>query len=113
MPDPINLDRLGNPHSGGGAYFFAKRSINADKAARHEASMKRRGLSQPLEQNAPKASSKGHQRKADEAGSPSTEASHDPAPTNHSSDNYNAKAQSQSKYEAVVPYRAKKGDRFS
>lgn len=99
--------------AGGGAYFFAKRSINADKAARHEANMKRRAFSQPLEQNAPKVSSKGHQRKVDHAGSPSTEASHDPAPTNHSSDNYNAKAQSHSKYEAAVPYRAKKGDRFS
>ncbi|KAL8757732.1 MAG: hypothetical protein Q9184_004127 [Pyrenodesmia sp. 2 TL-2023] len=113
MPDPVNLDRMGYSHTGGGAYFFAKRSINADKAARHEADMKRRRLSRPHEQNGPEVSSKGHQRKADHAGSPSTEASHDPAPTNHSSDNYNAKAQSQSKYEAAVPYRAKKGDRFS
>lgn len=75
--------------------------------------MKRRVLSQPLEQNAPRVSAKGQQRKADHAASPSTEASHDPAPTNHSSDNSGAKASGQSKYEAAVPYRAKKGDRFS
>lgn len=99
--------------AGGGAYFFAKRSINADKAARHEADMKRRRLSQTLEQNVQKPASKGHHRKADHAGSPSTEASHDPAPTNHPPDGNGSKAPGQSKYEAAIPYRAKKGDRFS
>lgn len=99
--------------AGGGAYFFAKRSINADKAARHEADMKRRRLSESIENSAKRLSPKTHHRKADHAGSPSTEASHDPAPTDHLSDNGGSKAQGQSQYEAAVPYRAKRGDRFS
>ncbi|KAL9594442.1 MAG: hypothetical protein Q9219_007035 [cf. Caloplaca sp. 3 TL-2023] len=99
--------------AGGGAYYFAKRSINADKAARHEADMKRRRLSESFEYSAKKEPPKAHHREVDHAGSPSTEASHDPAPTNHSSDNGRSKAPEQSKYEAVVPYRARRGDRFS
>ncbi|KAI4280937.1 MAG: hypothetical protein L6R35_005796 [Caloplaca aegaea] len=99
--------------AGGGAYLLAKRSINADKAARHEADMKRRQMSQSLEQSSSTSALKGLHRRADHAGSPSTEASHDPAPTNHPPNNTSSKAEAQSKYEAAVPYRAKKGDRFS
>lgn len=93
--------------------MLAKRSINADKQARHEAGMKRRRLAQSFEQSSQQPASKGHHRKADHAASPSTEASHDPAPISHSPDNNGSKAQGQSRYEAVVPYRTKKGDRFS
>ena len=75
--------------------------------------MKRRRLSESLEFSAKKSAPKTHHRKADHAGSPSTEASHDPAPTGHLSNNGGLKAQDQSTYVAAVPYRAKKGDRFS
>ncbi|KAL8769195.1 MAG: hypothetical protein Q9194_005517 [Teloschistes cf. exilis] len=81
--------------AGGGAYYAAKRSINADKQARHEEDMKRRQLAQSRASNTPEPTPKARRRKADHAGSPSTEASHDPAPIHHTADNGNAKAQEQ------------------
>ncbi|KAI4242896.1 MAG: hypothetical protein L6R40_003769 [Gallowayella cf. fulva] len=100
--------------AGGGAYYFAKRSINAEKKARHEADMKRRRITQSInESSAPKPAPKQRHRKADHAASPSTEASHDPAPISHSPDNGKTKPEEQSKFEATVPYRSRKGDRFS
>lgn len=99
--------------AGGGAYYAAKRSINADKQARHEEDMKRRQLAQSRASNTPEPTPKVRRRKADHAGSPSTEASHDPAPIHHTADNENTKAQEQSKFQATEPYRAKRGDRFS
>ncbi|KAL8738076.1 MAG: hypothetical protein Q9181_001100 [Wetmoreana brouardii] len=99
--------------AGGGAYYFAKRSINADKQARHEADMKRRRLTQSLDSGTTQPVSKEHRKRPDHAGSPSTEASHDPAPTSHTPVTGSSKAQEPSKYEAAVPYRARRGDRFS
>lgn len=100
--------------AGGGAYYFAKRSVNAERKARHEADMKRRRLSDSLESSSRPSNHKGnHRRAADNAGSPSTEASHDPAPTKHAPENDGPKAQEKSKYEASEPFRTKKGDRFS
>ena len=52
-------------------------------------------------------------RGADSAGSPSTEASHDPAPTRHAPEDESQTVKEKSKYEASEPYRGKKGDRFS
>ncbi|KAL8636701.1 MAG: hypothetical protein Q9226_009221, partial [Calogaya cf. arnoldii] len=99
---------------GGGAYFFAKRSINADKQARHEADMKRRRMNQSIsESSAPTSVPKQRNRKVGHAGSPSTEASHDPAPIGHLPENGKTKPEEQSKFEAPVPYRSRKGDRFS
>lgn len=63
--------------------------------------------SKPLPQKIPA-------RKArDNAGSPSTEASHDPAPTDHNIDNGSQNGAVTDRYLANRPYRAKKGDRFS
>ena len=45
--------------------------------------------------------------RVDTAGSPSHEANTDPTPTRH------APAIEKSKYEAAVPYKSRKGDRFS
>ncbi|KAL8804192.1 MAG: hypothetical protein Q9182_002734 [Xanthomendoza sp. 2 TL-2023] len=99
--------------AGGGAYFFAKRSINADKAARHEADMKRRRLSQSIDESStPKPASKQRHRRSDHAASPSTEASHDPAPISHTSENGKTRLEEESKFEAPVPYRTRKGDRL-
>ncbi|KAL9121567.1 MAG: hypothetical protein Q9187_001871 [Circinaria calcarea] len=102
--------------AGGGSYYFAKRSINADKRARHEAGMKRRRLIESLEHSG--STQPVHRRKelyrgADNASSPSTEASHDPAPTRHAPENAGQQANEKSKYEPSEPYRTKKGDRFS
>ena len=102
--------------AGGGAYVFAKRSINADKKARHEEDMKRRRLKEALDAEfyaKPPSSKKGHKKSRDHANSPSAEASHDPAPTEYPLDNRGHKAQEQSKYVASKPYISKKGDRLS
>ena len=103
-----------HPPAGGGAYYFAKRSINADKRARHEAEMKRRRLTESLELNSKVPPPKEKRRKViDHTSSPSTEASHDPAPTGHILDGEKKKALEKPKYEASEPFRARKGDRFS
>ena len=102
--------------AGGGAYYFAKRSVNADRAARHEEDMKRRRLkanleaeynSRPLPPKAPTPKSHDH------AGSPSTEASSDPAPADQPSTHGGHDGAIVDRYLANRPYRAKKGDRFS
>jgi len=103
--------------AGGGAYYFAKRSINADRAARHEADMKKRRLQQSLEYSSKQASNQSKQnpkpttKGSDHAGSPSAEASDDPAPTRHAPDEKGGGKKS--KYEASEVYRSKKGDRLS
>ncbi|KAL8672732.1 MAG: hypothetical protein Q9168_002822 [Polycauliona sp. 1 TL-2023] len=94
--------RSGRP-AGGGAYFFAKRSINADKQARHEADMKRRRITQSInESTAPPPVSKQRHRKADHDGSPNTDLSRDPAPTGHQPNNLETKPEAQSKFEAPL-----------
>jgi hypothetical protein len=49
----------------------------------------------------------------DHAGSPSSEASNDPAPTRHIPATEEQKVREKSKYEATEVWRGKKGDRFS
>ena len=98
--------------AGGGAYWAAKRSINADKKAHHEAEMRRRRLTESLEYSAPH-SKDAHHKGIDHASNPSTEASHDPAPTRHAPENEGQRVKEKSKYEASEPYRSRKGDRFS
>jgi len=111
--------------AGGGAYYFAKRSINADRAARHEADMKRRRVQEAMEysermaRQSPQSSTKPLATKAqgykdsDHAGNPSGEASDDPAPTRHSPEDNSSRVQEKSKYEATEVFRSRKGDRFS
>lgn len=102
--------------AGGGAYVVAKRSVNADKKVRHEEEMKRRRLKDALDAEfyaKPPSRKEGHKKLHDHANSPSTEASHDPAPTEHLQENGGLKAQDEPKYIATKPYKSKKGDRFS
>lgn len=76
--------------------------------------MKRRRLLDSLESSSRQPTHKGnHRQAADNAGSPSSEVSHDPAPTKNAPEDDGPKAQEKSKFEASEPYRAKKGDRFS
>ncbi len=49
----------------------------------------------------------------DHSGSPSQEATSDPAPTRHAPESEGQRVREKSKYEATEPYRSKKGDRFS
>ena len=100
--------------AGGGAYYFAKRSINADKKARHEADMKRRELLLSASPGAEAAPPKKKKRKAvDNTNSPSNEASNDPAPTQHAPEHEDQLLREKGKYEASKPYKSRKGDRFS
>ncbi|ESZ98607.1 hypothetical protein SBOR_1057 [Sclerotinia borealis F-4128] len=75
--------------AGGGAYYFAKQSINADRAARFEADQKRKRQQEALEYDAITggyggSGSNGGPAKSDTAGSPSQEVSTtEPAPTRH------------------------------
>ena len=51
--------------------------------------------------------------RTDTAGSPSQEASSDPAPTRHAPTTEGERVFEKSKYESATPYRSRKGDRFS
>jgi len=107
--------------AGGGAYYFAKKQINADRASRYEAEMTRKARFQNLEPVAPVDSSPKTKKKKstqngkdqDYAGNPSAEASEDAAPVGHVPETEQQKIRERSKYEAAEPYRSRKGDRFS
>lgn len=108
--------------AGGGAYYFAKKSINADRSARFEADQRRRQIQASLEYSntvpsKPSSSSAKHVNggpaREDSSGSPSQEATLDPAPTRHAPESEGQRVREKSKYEAAEPFRAKKGDRFS
>ncbi|MCJ1367431.1 hypothetical protein MMC16_006564 [Acarospora aff. strigata] len=75
--------------------------------------MRRRRLTESLEYSAKSKPPPSSGRGLDDAGSPSSEASHDPAPTRHAPENDGQRVKEKSKYEAGEPFRAKKGDRFS
>jgi hypothetical protein len=51
--------------------------------------------------------------RADSTGSPSQEATIDPAPTRHAPHTEGQRVTEKSKYETSEPFRARKGDRFS
>ena len=122
--------------AGGGAYYFAKKSINADRAERAAADRQRKANMQRQEYDnqlaAPTNSSRFKQerpsgsiaataangwRKGDVEGSgggnPSIEASEDPAPTRHAPVSEGQRTEEKSRYEASEPFRSRKGDRFS
>ncbi|XDG02295.1 hypothetical protein ABKA04_001910 [Annulohypoxylon sp. FPYF3050] len=112
--------------AGGGAYYFAKKSINADRAARLEESRRKKQMIESLEHsnNVPSkplsastmggsSNGNGHPARTDTAGSPSQEASSDPAPTRHAPSTEGQQVVEKSKYESTVPFRSPKGDRFS
>ncbi|KAL6722146.1 hypothetical protein ACLMJK_001253 [Lecanora helva] len=101
--------------AGGGAYVFAKRSVNADKKARHEEDMKRRRRREELEAelySTPSNPKNSRRKSSDHANSPSAEASSDPAPSEPLVGGEAQKTAEDSKYVATKPYRSKKGDRL-
>ncbi|KAK3070667.1 hypothetical protein LTR53_010044 [Teratosphaeriaceae sp. CCFEE 6253] len=108
--------------AGAGSYYFAKRSINADREERAMAEEKRRQQRermrvQDMVLRGTSTSSHGAKRKegaAPAAGGgdnldPSRQGEGDPAPVTHAQDQMPRR----SKYEAAEPYRAPRGDRFS
>ncbi|QDS68912.1 hypothetical protein FKW77_008114 [Venturia effusa] len=106
--------------AGGGAYYFAKKSINADREARHTTEVQRRAkLQAQYEEDArlqygSRNSGATGMGNGDTAASPSREASSsEPAPTRHAPENDAQRVGEKSKYEASEVWRSKKGDRFS
>ncbi|KAK2743536.1 hypothetical protein FQN57_004833 [Myotisia sp. PD_48] len=122
--------------AGGGAYYFAKKSINADRQTRHEAIQKRKQEHAQAEAEAraksqsqsippppqlmsapPMAGTKGRSTNAgaqsDDVCSPSEEIGHDPAPTRHEPDSEAQRVGEKGKYEAAEQFRSRKGNRFS
>lgn len=118
----ITRSAIDNSLAGGGAYYFAKKSINADRIQRFEADQKRKRQQEAYEQNAMAAAPpitrkplnmNGGPASTDTTGSPSQEASADPAPTRHAPESEGQRVQEKSKYETTQPFRSRKGDRFS
>jgi hypothetical protein len=113
--------------AGGGAYYFAKKQINADRAQRLEESRKKRQMIDSLEysDNVPSkpgssstmgsapATANGVSPRTDPSGSPSQEAGNDPAPTRHAPATEGQRVFEKSKYESSTPFKSQKGDRFS
>lgn len=120
--------------AGGGAYYFAKKAINADRAARYEAEGKRKAELAAMEQEhrrlqaaskastgVPKPTDDPSLRRAngaswagrDNVASPSAEGSYDPAPTRHEPETDEEKMLEKSKYEAAQTFRPPRGNRFS
>ncbi|KAK8187309.1 hypothetical protein HDK77DRAFT_447496 [Phyllosticta capitalensis] len=95
---------------GGGAYYFAKKQINAERAEKAVADRQKREMLARLE--AASAAEAAHN--ANRNGSnPSHEATQDPAATRHAPETQQQQIWEKSKYEASEPFRSKKGDRFS
>jgi hypothetical protein len=87
--------------AGGGAYYFAKRSINADREERAAMNERRRQAQRPARSTQTSS--------FQDRPSPSQEGGADPAPVTHAQEDMAAKG----KYEAAEPFRSRKGDRFS
>ncbi|ORY71882.1 uncharacterized protein BCR38DRAFT_330975, partial [Pseudomassariella vexata] len=112
--------------AGGGAYYFAKKQINADRAAKLEETRRKKRMIDSLEYSSnvpahPGSSAtmgggpvgNGTSPRTDAAGSPSQEASSDPAPTRHAPATEGQRIFEKSKYESDKPFKSPKGDRFS
>lgn len=95
--------------AGGGAYYFAKRSINADREERAALVEQRRQQRERLRvTETALRDSKIHSDDAQAPRAPNAEhpQSRDPVPVEHAQE-------SASKFEAKAPWRSRKGDRFS
>lgn len=90
--------------AGGGAYYFAKRSINADREERAAMNERRRQAMRPA-----RPSDFAQSSQISDRPSPSQEGGADPAPVSHAQEDMSSKG----KYEAAEPFRSRKGDRFS
>ncbi|OJJ95462.1 hypothetical protein ASPACDRAFT_81940 [Aspergillus aculeatus ATCC 16872] len=121
--------------AGGGAYYFAKKSINADRQTRFETEMKRKAQLAAMEAEHRRQSAvslttpipvpsddpshkraaqlaRSQQNAADDVASPSAEASHDPAATRHEPETEADRVLEKGKYEAAQPFRPPKGNRL-
>ncbi|KPM36863.1 hypothetical protein AK830_g9685 [Neonectria ditissima] len=87
--------------AGGGAYYFAKKQINADRQAKLEAYREKVRRIEQLEisQGQSSAAGNGGPARIDSTGSPSQEASSDPAPTRHAPETESQRIGEKGKYE--------------
>ncbi|BCR89515.1 uncharacterized protein ACHE_50714S [Aspergillus chevalieri] len=100
--------------AGGGAYYFAKKSINADRATRYEAEVKKKAQMAALENEHRRQDTLRQSRpNATDDLSPSSQASHDPAATRHEPETEAERVLEKSKYETAQPFRPPRGNRFS
>lgn len=98
--------------AGGGAYYFAKRSINSDRAERAAAEEHRRQQRERMrvteaasrDSKLSKGATEKHEKRAPNAEKPE---GRDPAAVEHARD------EDRGKFEAKEPFRSRKGDRFS
>ncbi|KAI4211904.1 MAG: hypothetical protein LQ351_005395 [Letrouitia transgressa] len=94
--------------AGGGAYYLAKRSINADRKARHDAElMRQRAAYESLNNVARDPPPKQRRRKIRNSSDTTTEANQNNQESNVIPD------QEKPKYQATKLYRTKRGDRLT
>ncbi|KAF7563373.1 hypothetical protein G7046_g751 [Stylonectria norvegica] len=88
--------------AGGGAFYFAKKQINIDRQAKVEAHRRKRQNIEEMQNAEMTAGGNGNGSPArtDSAGSPSQEASSDPAPTRHAPMTEAQRVAEKSKYES-------------
>ncbi|KAJ5108633.1 hypothetical protein N7456_005308 [Penicillium angulare] len=121
--------------AGGGAYYFAKQSVNADRQSRFDAELKRKAQMKAIEEehrrqalvgdatpnstrvpsddaSLKRANAAQFQNATDDVASPSAEASHDPAATRHEPLTENDRVLEKGKYEAAAPFRPPPGNRL-
>ncbi|KIW07317.1 uncharacterized protein PV09_02167 [Verruconis gallopava] len=97
--------------AGGGAYYFAKQHVNADREEKYRQMQERRAMNAryaELERSQHASALNG----SDHASHPAMEASADPAPTRHAPTTQGQQVEEKSKYEASEVWRSKKGDRL-
>lgn len=106
--------------AGGGAYYYAKRDIDASRREKFRKLQHQQQLNANLEYDATRSSSgsgsvsqQNLRSRGSDAFAPSEEATADPATTRHEPDTNGQRVVEKNKYEAAVPYRNRKGDRFS
>ena len=99
---------------GGGSYYFAKRSINADREARQRMDVERRmKLNKELELHERQRTLKAQEELAHPRTGEETKSIDGRLKGEIELGKEAVKQREESEYEARVPYRARKGDRFS
>ena len=100
--------------AGGGAYYFAKKNVNADREEKHRLQQERRAMNAKYAEleRSQYTSKMTPPSNTDNASNPSMEATEDPAPTRHAPTTQGQQVEEKSKYEASEVWRSKKGDRL-
>ena len=101
---PEHMLKLNCNLGGAGAYYFAKKEINANRIAKLEEQRKKRYMNLALEHESA--------ARTDAVASPGQKSGSDPAPARHAPVTESQRVVEKSKYEAE-PFISRKGDRFS